>query len=56
MSRPDWQTAIKTPVGILPSGSGNGFVASQLLEIKYGNLFLPKTLCYPISYKIYFVY
>ena len=30
MARPDWQRAIKTPLGILPGGSGNGLAASLL--------------------------
>jgi diacylglycerol kinase family enzyme len=32
MSRPDWETAIKTPIGMLPTGSGNGIAASLLYE------------------------
>lgn len=28
MSRDDWATAIKTPVGIIPAGSGNGLAVS----------------------------
>lgn len=32
MSRPDWKTAIKTPIGIIPGGTGNGF-CKTLLEL-----------------------
>ena len=32
MEREDWETAIKTPVGILPLGSGNALCASSLHE------------------------
>ena len=32
MSRADWQTAIKTPIGVIPAGTGNGLVKT-LLEI-----------------------
>lgn len=28
MERPDWEQAIKTPLGILPGGSGNALAAS----------------------------
>lgn len=28
MSRPDWETAIKTPLGIIPAGTGNGLAHS----------------------------
>mmetsp|Transcript_4333 Transcript_4333/g.6069 ORF Transcript_4333/g.6069 Transcript_4333/m.6069 type:complete len:549 (+) Transcript_4333:683-2329(+) len=28
MKRPDWETAIKLPLGIIPGGSGNGLAAS----------------------------
>lgn len=28
MERPDWEQAIKTPVGILPCGSGNALAGS----------------------------
>ena len=31
MSRSDWQTAIKTPIGIIPGGTGNG-LSKSLLE------------------------
>jgi sphingosine kinase len=31
-SRPDWQKAIKTPLGIIPGGTGNGF-CKTLLEL-----------------------
>ena len=24
MARPDWKTAVKIPVGVIPGGSGNG--------------------------------
>ena len=30
MCRRDWRHAIKTPLGILPGGSGNGLAASLL--------------------------
>jgi sphingosine kinase len=30
MSRPDWETAIKTPLGIIPGGTGNGLCKSIL--------------------------
>jgi sphingosine kinase len=30
MSRPDWETAIKTPVGVIPGGTGNGLCKSIL--------------------------
>lgn len=32
MERPDWATAINTPIGILPTGSGNALCASLLYE------------------------
>ena len=32
MEREDWETAIKTPVGMLPLGSGNALCASSLHE------------------------
>ncbi len=32
MEREDWETAIKTPVGMLPMGSGNALCASSLHE------------------------
>ena len=28
MERPDWETAIKTPIGVVPGGSGNALAAS----------------------------
>ena len=34
MARPDWETAIKTPLGLLPTGSGNALVSSILYEAK----------------------
>lgn len=30
MSRPDWETAIKTPLGIIPGGTGNGLCKTVL--------------------------
>ena len=40
MSRPDWETAIKLPLGIIPSGTGNGLSKSllQLAEETYDPL------------------
>ena len=35
MERPDWATAITTPIGILPTGSGNALCASLLHEAGY---------------------
>ena len=32
MEREDWETAIKVPIGMLPTGSGNALVASTLDE------------------------
>ena len=32
MERKDWETAIKVPIGMLPTGSGNALVASTLHE------------------------
>ena len=32
MEREDWEQAIKTPIGMLPMGSGNGLCASTLYE------------------------
>lgn len=32
MSRPDWETAIKTPLGIIPGGTGNG-LCKTILEL-----------------------
>lgn len=32
MEREDWETAIKTPIGMLPTGSGNALCASVLYE------------------------
>ena len=32
MERKDWETAIKVPIGMLPTGSGNALVASTLDE------------------------
>ena len=34
MEREDWETAIKTPLGVLPLGSGNALCASILHEAK----------------------
>ena len=34
MERADWETAIRKPIGILPTGSGNGISASLLHESK----------------------
>jgi sphingosine kinase len=28
LRRPDWKEAVKVPLGIIPSGSGNGLAAS----------------------------
>lgn len=33
MSRQDYETAIKTPIGAIPTGSGNGLVASLMYEL-----------------------
>ena len=38
MARPDWKTAIKTPIGVIPTGSGNALVSSLLHEAKYDEL------------------
>ena len=35
MSRQDYATAIKTPIGAIPTGSGNGLVASLMYELGY---------------------
>lgn len=35
MEREDWETAIKTPIGMLPTGSGNALCASFFYEAKY---------------------
>jgi len=35
MERPDWESAITTPIGILPVGSGNSLCASLLYEAEY---------------------
>ena len=32
MEREDWEVAIKVPIGMLPTGSGNALVASTLHE------------------------
>ena len=32
MERPDWQTAIKTPIGVLPTGSGNVLATNIIHE------------------------
>lgn len=32
MEREDWETAIKVPIGMLPTGSGNALVASIFHE------------------------
>ena len=32
MEREDWEAAIKVPIGMLPTGSGNALVASTLHE------------------------
>ena len=34
MEREDWKEAIKTPIGMLPTGSGNALCASALYESK----------------------
>ena len=34
MERQDWERAIKTPIGMLPTGSGNALCASALFESK----------------------
>ena len=33
MSREDWETSIKTPIGVIPTGSGNGLISSVLHEL-----------------------
>ena len=35
MERSDWATTITTPIGILPTGSGNALCASLLYEAGY---------------------
>ena len=35
MDRPDWAKAITTPIGILPTGSGNALCSSLLYEAEY---------------------
>ncbi|KAL5473325.1 hypothetical protein EMCRGX_G027795 [Ephydatia muelleri] len=37
MERADWETAIRKPIGILPTGSGNGISASLLHESEVSN-------------------
>ena len=32
MEREDWEEAMKTPIGMLPTGSGNALCASSLYE------------------------
>ena len=32
MERDDWEQALKTPIGMLPTGSGNALCASTLYE------------------------
>ena len=32
MEREDWESVIKVPIGMLPTGSGNALVASTLHE------------------------
>ena len=32
MEREDWEEALKTPIGMLPTGSGNALCASTLYE------------------------
>ena len=32
MKRPDWETTIRIPVGMIPIGSGNGLAASTFYE------------------------
>ena len=48
MERPDWATAITTPIGMLPTGSGNALCASLLHEAgyvhTYGKMRVLKTL------------
>lgn len=34
LSRPDWQEALKVPIGHLPCGSGNAFIANIILHSK----------------------
>jgi len=35
MKRPDWEDALQTPMGILPTGSGNALSASINHAAKY---------------------
>ena len=35
MEREDWESAIKTPIGMLPLGSGNALCAATLYESKW---------------------
>ena len=37
MEREDWERAIKVPIGMLPTGSGNALVASTLHESEYAD-------------------
>jgi len=35
MDRPDWELAIKKPIGALPGGSGNALACSLAYQIGY---------------------
>jgi len=44
MARPDWEHVIKTPIGMLPTGSGNALVASALYESKQVCFYKPNCI------------
>jgi len=39
MKRPDWKRAIKMPLGVIPTGSGNALCYSALYASGYVNAF-----------------
>ena len=45
MDREDWATAIRTPIGMIPSGSGNGMVSSVLHCSGYARAFMCVCVC-----------
>ena len=52
MKRPDWEDSLQTPIGILPTGSGNALSASINHAAKYVSLFFLRPLLLKIFHII----
>ena len=40
MARPDWEEAIKVPLGHIPCGSGNGLCAAALYHSRFATKYI----------------